>query len=280
MSGENTNNAVSAESTAESRVHEGENASSSPCTRERQNRRDRFAHESSYRTRYRRTTVGLTVLGFVAAAAGVVFPDARQVLFVLAGTGLFGGVLAHTLLQGRPVDAMVVDRISASVTENQRIVADELGTGADPVYVPSDGTVPARLRLTGVIGSNRAGPITGEDGHELTFEPTAGRLFLEFERLLTNELATDPEPLTAQLASGLVDVFELADAVEPHEIGQSSVTVAVSGSALGDIDRFDHPIASFLAVGYTFALDRPVRIEVSPGAGDLEQYVTCRWGSP
>ncbi|MFD1562850.1 hypothetical protein ACFR99_04730 [Haloarchaeobius amylolyticus] len=276
MSGKNSNNAVSTEATTDPQEGEVRDDQFGVPSRDE---RDWIEYESSSWSRYQRTTLGLAVVGFIAAGAGVVFPDARRVLFALAGTGLFGGLLAYTLSLDRVVDATVADHISAAAAANQVTIADELGLRTEPTYVPSDGAVSARLQLSRSTNLNLDGPTTSGHGRELTFEPTAGRLFRYFERVLEDELATDPQPLTAQLAGGLVEVFELADAIEPYHIGEESVTVTVSGSVLGDLDRFDHPIASFLAVGFAVGLDQPVNLEVAPGADEGDWQLICYWGS-
>ncbi len=276
MNGKNTNNAVSTETTTDSPEDEQQDEQLTAPTRAEQ---DRTEYGSPSRSRYQRTTLGLAVLGLLAAAAGTVFLDARRVLFALAGIGLFGALLAYTLSLDRVVDATVADSLSASAAANQVLIASELGLQIDPTYVPSEGDVPAHLQLSNSSGSSAEMPITGGHGDELTFEPTAGRLFCHFEDMLVDELATAPQPLTAQLASGLVDVFEVAETVEPYEIEEEFVTVTISGSVLGDLDRFDHPIASFLAVGFAVGLDRPVKLAIAPGGDEGDWRVSCYWGS-
>lgn len=58
------------------------------------------------------------------------------------------------------------------------------------------------------------------------------------------------------------------------------VTVAVAGSAYGAIDRFDHPVASLLAVGIARAVGTPVTAEVTRGGDRSDYAVTCRWSGP
>lgn len=243
--------------------------------------RPRYRDGRSAASRYRRTMIGSLALGVLALIGGILVPDARQILFALAGTGLFGGLLAASLSPNDVVTATVADRLSSAAVANQLAIADAAGVEPDPVYVPSDGIVPARLILHGSVVPVRTGDeLARVDESELTLEPTAGRLVREFERELRGELGATPRPLAAQLAAGLVDLFELAERVEPTAISDDSVTFTVSDSSLGDIDRFDHPIPSFLATGFAIGLERPIDLEVAPGIDEKKWLVTCRWETP
>ncbi|QCS41944.1 hypothetical protein [Natrinema versiforme] len=279
MSADNTKNRATATETATEHGDDagGDDRSSGPDREERPRYRPRDGR--SLESRYRRTMLGSLALGALAALGGLVVPDARRILFAFAGTGLFGGLLAYSLSPTAVVPAAVTDRVSTATAENQRAVADAVGGNRDPVYVPHDGAVPARLHLSGPVDSTRSGDALARGGDETgtTLEPSGGRLFCDFERELHEELGSAPRPLAAQLAAGLVDLFELARAVEPSEVGDGSLTLTVSGSVLNDLDRFDHPVASFLAVGFATGLDRPVRLEVAPGSDETEWLVTCRW---
>jgi len=45
------------------------------------------------------------------------------------------------------------------------------------------------------------------------------------------------------------------------------VRVSLTGSAIGGVDRFDHPIASFLAVGFAVGLGRLIELDVESSEG-------------
>lgn len=93
---------------------------------------------------------------------------------------------------------------------------------------------------------------------------------------------------------GPADVDEPADADEPAgggpaagedvrrpggaDAGGGAATFGVAGSALGPVDRFDHPVASFAGVALAAELSVPVAVSVRAAAGDRADYlVTCRW---
>ncbi|NUB91470.1 hypothetical protein HT576_10615 [Haloterrigena sp. SYSU A121-1] len=247
-----------------------------------ENRRLREEYVRARQSRYRATAIGLGAIGIVAALGSIAFPDAREVLVALGATGLFGALLTYYLTPSRFVAADVGERVYTASTANVAAIGDELGLRDERVYLPGE-TAPARLYVPQhadySLPDERAGPIVvDDDSRGLLLEATGAELFRPFERALTGDLAADPAPLAAQLTDGLVEQFELARSAESDvDAGDGRATIAVSDSAFGPIDRFDHPIPSFLAVGFAAGLERPVRLEIAPGDDRADWLVTCRW---
>ncbi|WP_276253011.1 hypothetical protein [Halomontanus rarus] len=248
-----------------------------------ENRRLRSEYAQARQTRYRRTALGLVALGAVATGAGILFPDGQQVLFALAGTGLFGGLLTYYLAPGRFVAAEVGERVYGAAATNEAAIVSELGLRDDRLYIPGDDTVPPRLFVPQYLEydypETLTTPIVTEGSQRgLVLEATGAGLFEEFERTLATDLETDPSELSTQLADALVEQFELARSADPDvDTDDERLTVGISGSAFGPVDRFDHPIASFLAVGVAVGLDSPVELEVARGDDRADWLVTCRW---
>lgn len=248
-----------------------------------ENRRLRAEYTRARRSEYRRTAYGLALLGVLAFVAGLAFPDGREILFALGFTGLFGGVLTLYLTPEQVVAADVGERVYAALAANDAALATQLGLGDERVYLPGD-DAPAHLYVPRWTEYDRPaldeGPlVVDEQSRGLLLEATGAFLFEEFERV-TDDLAATPAALATQLAEGITEVFELAGAIDTDVDPRGGrATVRVSDSAFGDPDRFDHPLASFLAVGFAAGLDRPVTLEVDPGAGDdrADWLVTCRW---
>ncbi|AFO59085.1 MULTISPECIES: hypothetical protein [unclassified Natrinema] len=251
---------------------------------EAENERLRAEYARTKHSQYRRTAAGLALVGTCAALAAVLLPDGREVLFALASVGLFGGVLTYYLTPGSFVAADVGERIYAAMAANEAAIAGELGLSNDCVYLPDDAAgvrlyVPQRMTDELPTLDNREGPILTDPEHRgLVLAPTGAPLLEEFERTLTDEFATTPTPLATQLADGLVEQFELAGGAEPDiDVASNRITVAIDDSAFGNLDRFDHPIVSFLAVGLVTGLERPIRLEVTPATERADWLVTCRW---
>ncbi|WP_255681358.1 hypothetical protein [Natrinema sp. SYSU A 869] len=250
---------------------------------EQENRRLRAEYARTHQAQYRRTAVGLASIGVFACLGAVLFPDSREVLFALAAVGLFGGVLTYYLTPGTFVAATVGERIYAAMAINEAVIADELGLSDERAYLPTGDAAGVRLyvpqRPTDEFPETLEGPIVTDPDHRgLALDPTGRTLFEEFERTLTDEIATAPEPLAAQLVDGLVTQFELAGGADSDvDTKTGRVTVAVDDSAFGDIDRFDHPVASFLAVGFATGLEQPIKLEVTSGDERSDWLITCRW---
>lgn len=245
---------------------------------------DRVAGETRsgrFANPYRRSVIGFAAVGLVAAVGGLILPGARQVLFAFTGTALFGGVLAYQLSSDRFIEAAVGERLVASAAFNHAAIADDLGLGSDRLYVPGEETQRSRLYVpensSAAVPADLTRPFVSEgDEGGLLLEPSGVRLVGEFERAVSGGLSTNPTRLSAQLADGLVEQFELASRVRPI-VDDGRATFRVDDSVLGPVDRFDHPIASFLAVGLAVGLDRTITLDVRPGDDRADWLVTCRW---
>lgn len=248
-----------------------------------ENRRLRAEYARARQSRYRRTAIGLAVIGLVALCGGLLFPDNREVFVAFGATGLFGAVLTYYLTPGQFVAADVGERVYAASAANGEAIATELGLSNKRVYLPSTQSAPAQLYVPvhseSDLPVDRDGPfVLDRTERGLLLEATGARLFAEFERALTGELASTPELLVSQLCDGVVEQFELADSVDPDvDVGDGRVTIAISGSTFGAVDQFDHPIASFLAVGLAQGLEQSIELDVDEATDRAEWLVTCRF---
>jgi hypothetical protein len=261
-----------------------------------ENRRLRAAYRQAQRTTYRRTALGFVAVGVLAALGGVVFPDARTVLFALAGTGLFAGVLTYYLTPERFVAAGVAHDVYGALADAGDRLIDELGLAAHRLYVPADDSQTAWLYVPQRDAYDRPDAdalgslfVLGEDDRSrgVSLRPTGAALFETFAETLAGPLADDPGPLATQLGDGVVEQFELATSVradvsrvdeEASDAAGDRVVVSfgVSNPTIGSLERFDHPVPSFLAVGLARGLDASVAVETTPAEGDRADYVvTC-----
>ncbi|MFP8891088.1 hypothetical protein ACLI4U_15165 [Natrialbaceae archaeon A-CW2] len=248
-----------------------------------ENRRLRAEYARARTSAYRRTAAGMGAIGVVAVAGGLLFPGARDVLFILGAIGLFGGLLTYYLTPERFVAADVGERVYAAAAANQASITEHLGLRPEQYYVQIRDTVYVfvPLHADAEVPENAHGPfVLEEDQRGVLLETAGDRLFRAFEQTLSGSLASSPTPLAQQLCDGLVEQFELATRATPDVDGEDGrVTIAVTGSAFGAVDRFDHPIPSFLAAGLATGLERPVTLEVTPGDERADWLVTCRFES-
>ena len=235
-----------------------------------ENRRLRAEYARARRSSYRRTGVGLAAVGLVAAAAAWGLPGSREILFVLAATGLFGAVLTYYLTPERFVAAAVGEAAARTLADGLGAVAADVGLSDERVYVPGPGGrvrlfVPQRTPFS-VPEDPRPGFLVGDDPAErgLVVDATGAALFGEFERALDGPLDGDLPTVGDRVAGGLVEVFELVDRATPETDGRV-LRLGVAGSALGPVDGFDHPVVSVAATAVARALGEPVSASVVEG---------------
>lgn len=250
-----------------------------------ENERLREEYTRARQASYRRTALGLGVVGAIAVAGGLLFPAAREVLFVLGAIGIFGAVLTRYLTPERFVAAATGERIYAAQADTLGDLTGQLGLEPTLVYVPVEGEPPARLfvpqhseyEIPDEAALDRP-LVVGEHDAErgASFIPTGGTLFREFERSLTGSLGTDPGTVTEQVADALVQGFELGQTAEVSvDTEAGRVTVVLTGAVYADAEALDNPLGSLLAVALVEALGHPVRLETT--RSDDELVLTCRW---
>lgn len=257
-----------------------------------ENRRLRDEYVRARQHAHRRTALGLFAVGALALAGALAVPDSRTVLLALGGTGVFAGILTYFLTPQQFVAAEVGERVYAAFAATGAELVAELGLQDDRVYAPvratdeafadvrlfvpsrSDFLVPNRDRLESLF------VVTGQERERgVSLSPTGGGLYREFESSMVDDLAERPADLADQLADALVEGFELAEsATAEADPDGGRVTVEVAGSVYGRVDRFDHPVASLVAVGMAANLDAPVSVEVTTvESGPADYFVTCEW---
>lgn len=257
-----------------------------------ENRRLRAERVRARKSEYRRAAIGLGVLGVVAGLAGSVFPESQATLFALAGVGLFTAVLTYYVTPGRVVAASVGERTYAAHAALGEDLVGELGLQDDRVYAPTDAASDATAGVRLFVPQHASYAVPDPDSLASLFvvpdderargvavPPTGGPLVREFERALVDEVADAPAALADQLTEALVEGFELADDAVPElDADRGRLTVGVRGSAFGAVDRFDHPVVSFVAAGLAAGLDAPVRVDgVATDDDRFDYLVTYGW---
>lgn len=255
-----------------------------------ENERLRRSYALARRSSYRRTALGTAAVGAVAAAGGLLFPPASDVLFALGGTGLFAAVLTYYLTPERFVAADVGSAVYGAMADTEAAVADELGLADRTVYVPAAGPdpaawlfVPQHEEYDVPDADALASPFvaTGRERERgVSFRPTGAPLVRELDEGPAGGTGDDPVATVERLGEALAEQFELVDHVSVDAApDERRATVGVDDSAFGAVDRFDHPVQSVLAVGLARATDAPVAAETLPAENERSAYlVTLRWG--
>ncbi len=247
---------------------------------EEENRRLREEYRRARQSEYRRTARVLAAIGLTALVGAVAFPSMREVLLALAGTGGFGAALLYYLTPERFVAAPVGERVYEARAETGQALVADLGLSDRRVYVADDGSP----RLYVPRGTDDALPdsfddtfVVEDDARGVALAPTGAGLYREFESDLAGDPATEPALLADQLSDALVEGFELVATARP-DVEDDRLSVAISDSAYGEVDRFDHPIPSFLGSAVATTVDAPVDVAVDRVDDDrADVVVTCRW---
>jgi len=248
---------------------------------EAENERLRTEYARARQAQYRRTALALVVVGIVSVVGGLLLPDSREVLIAIGATGIFGGVLTVFLTPEQFVPASVGERVYAAGAANSEAIASALELREEYVYLPGTEAVSGRLyipqRAEYDVPEPGMGPfVTDPASRGLVLEATGTSLFEEFRRSVTGGVASAPVALASQLSDALVEQFELVERATPDvDPADGRLTIAVTGSTFGPLDRFDHPVSSFLAIGTATALDQPVTLEVAERSATETWFITC-----
>jgi hypothetical protein len=228
-------------------------------------------------------------LGVLSGMGALLFPTSQTVLLALAGTGLFAAVLTYFLTPEQFVSASVGERTYAAHAAIGAELVETLGLSETTVYLPTGNTtsedagvrlfVPQHRDYDLPDGSDATTLFVVTDDERqrgLAAPPTGSGLFAEFESMVGDTATRLPE-LSEQLADALVEGFELVESATPDvDPEEERVTIAITNSRYGAVDRFDHPVSSFVAVGLVRGMDRPVTLESTASDDDRVDYlVTC-----
>lgn len=258
-----------------------------------ENQRLRSEYVRARQTEYHRAALASGFFGVIAALGGFVFPDTRATLFALAGIGIVTGILTYFLTPEQFVTAELGERTYTALATLGNNLVSELGLQDTHIYVPTQTTTgerAANVRL--FIPQHATYDVPDEEALSSLFvvtenkrargasvPPTGATLFHEFTQTMTDSLADTPSDLADQLTEAVVQGFELADDVVPDtDPDAAQVTVGIRDSTFGAVDRFDHPLSSFIATGLAEGLDTPVQLKTITTEDDQFDYLlTYTW---
>lgn len=275
-----------------------------------ENQRLRREYAATQRSQYRRTAMGLYLLGGLSLSAAILFSNSSDVLFALGATGLFAGLFTYYLTPEQFVAASVSERIAAAYTATLNAVITNLGLQDTRVYVPlPDGHntqvadvllfVPQAATYE-LPPSPEPGIATPENRRARGFlsVPTGGTLLREFEQTINRPLPTEIDRLAEQLADGITEQFELADTVrtESTTVTDGDVNNTLSSGSETTTDQNESiriavvveeptlepgaigdPIMSFVGAGIAKALAVPVEVTEYATTDEDKHRFTLEW---
>lgn len=234
----------------------------------------------------------LFVLGIVSAIAAIsVLPgDSRQLLIAFAGVGLYGGTVLYAIRPAITDTVDSADRVYSALAATGEALQADFDLPEQYSYVPTetidDGFVPVYLvvHAEGAFETARGQrPVIGEPdgGHHrnaITLHPTGAALFDACEELGVADLPADPVELGSQLAEIAVGGLEIASNIDTTvDPDPGKATISVRRPRFGPASRFDHPVASFLGVGFAHGLGVPVSMDAQSKSQNQRYRVTYRW---
>jgi len=257
---------------------------------EYENRQLRRHVTDARRHQYRGVAGGLLVVGIACGLLGFTTSEGTDVLFALAGIGIFGSVFTYYLTPDRFISADIGNQVYAATAQSYEQICADLGLSDRRVYVPlnehfeadkreeveelpewqsdvrlfipqkanSEPPQPEVLRNSAFIVS----PKTETNGLSIT--PTGEGLFYAFMTSLNEPLGDDPRTLHRQLSEAMVEDFELVRStnvdIDPQD---GRMSVRFSETLYDYRSRFDHPVVSFFAVGLGVGLGRPIDTRIT-----------------
>ena len=219
------------------------------------------------------------------------YPSLEPTLFIIYWTFLFAAVLLWFLTPERRIRARISERVYTDLAANEEALVAACGLRDSGVYIPRKGSKKGPpVRLFVPLHADYDLPDDAdleslfvrsdtEGCQGLSILPSGGRLFREFESILSTDLSASPDELSIQLADGITEGLELADRVTVDvQPAEQRVVFEITNSLYGPIGRFNHPVQSFLAVGLAVGFDQPVAVEKKAAEGRSDHVVTCYWG--
>jgi hypothetical protein len=261
---------------------------------ELQNRKLRERYERNRRENHRGTARAMAAVGLVALVVAAVFPELREVLIALGSTGMFAAALTYYLTPGRFVPATTGEQVYDAYATNTAALVRQLGLSGPRVYVPTEGSPQARLFVPQyeeydlpTASALRSPLVASETERErgVAITPVGALLFEEFERSLSEPLASSPKGLATQLCDGPSGTFEFArtvDVTATTDADSGQASFGVVDPAWEPVDRVDHPVSSFLATGFAVGFGSPVEVTVvaDHDEGEYDTLVTVKWEGP
>jgi hypothetical protein len=248
-----------------------------------ENARLRSHYAEAKRSSYHRESLALATVGFVAGSVGMVITTAQQVLFSIAGIGIFAAILTWFLTPEQFIPANIGRAVFSPSARDRDAIAAQLGLSATRVYlVTEDGPrlfVPKRDEYELPAEDDLTDPfvIGDETTRGLSLEPSAKNLLDEFEATHQGPLPDDARELAILLVEGATEGLEVATNIKVDvDADDGRATFDIATAQFGPPAQFDHPVRSFLAVGMTRGLDQPVEAEWTTSS-DEHFVVTVRW---
>ena len=231
-------------------------------------------------------------IGGVALLGAVVVASQRDVLLVIGAIGVFAAVVTLLLTPERYIATSTATDIYEAMAASWELLIDSLGMSGERYYlsvaegevrlfVPTDPLSQGPASQMPDIEDTRTPIVTPEIGPRgLVTTPTGASLLRAIPQPNVLLETTDPTTRIELACEAITDQFELADDVESTlDRGDGWLIVHTSGSTLGPLDRFDHPLPSLLGCACAVALGRPVQVRVDRSDDTADWIIRCSWST-
>lgn len=219
----------------------------------------------------RRMGLGFLITGLISLGLGMTNPSLRTILYPLGLISILVAILSIYFPSTNRVPIELVEILvqMRSHDFDQIVDSDEYYT----YYLPKPRSSFQSESIL-VVSDTAMQDETRFDEHEIQIRPVGDLMFDVFLDNLKGGTSRNPEILSLQLSEALTELFELVGNVSPHVYAdKNTVEFRVDLFEEMSINKLDHPVVSFLAVGLVHGLKKKVTVDEIDSIGESKYHI-------